>query len=83
MSGRCCAYLPSTETGSFGTEKQRSLGAGPQMNLTKSKAFCRYSTLGIVVWETTEDCVLSQKKELWNDYTRFISLHLNSVRWLA
>ena len=70
-------------TGSFGREKQRSLGAGPQMNLTKSKAFCRYSTLGIVAWEKTAHCLLSQKKELWNDYMRFIPLYLESVKWLA
>ena len=53
------------------------------MNLMKSKAFCRYSTLGIVAWETTEHCVLSQEKELVNDYMRFIPLYLESVRWLA
>ena len=84
MSGRCCAYfLPNTETGCFGRQKQRSLGAGPQRNPTRSKAFCGYSTLGIVVWEATEHCVLSQKKKLFNDYLRFIRLYLKSVRWLA
>ena len=76
MSGRCYAYLlPNTETGCFGTDKQRSPGAGSQMNPTKSKAFCGYSTLGIVVWETTEHCVLYQKKKLLNDYVRFIPLN--------
>ena len=84
MSGRCCAYfLPNTETGCFRRQKQRSLGAGPQRNPRRSKAFCRYSTLGIVVWETTEHCVLSQKKKLLNDYLRSIHLYLESVRWLA
>ena len=53
------------------------------MNPTKSKAFCGYNTLGIVVWETTEHCVLSPKKKLFNDYVRFIPFHLESVRWLA
>ena len=66
-----------------GKLEQRSLGAGPQMNPSKSKAFCGYSTLGIVVWETTEHCVLSQKKKLLNDYLRFMCLYLESVRWLA
>ena len=76
MSGRCCIYfLPNTETGCFGRDKQRSPGAGSQMNPTKSKAFCGYSTLGIVVWETTEHCVLYQKKKLLNDYVRFIPLN--------
>ena len=55
-------FLPNTETCCFGRENQRRLGAGPQMNPTKSKAFCGYSTLGIVVWESTEYCVLSQRR---------------------
>ena len=37
----------------------------------------------IVAWKRTEHCILSQKKELVNDYLRFIPLHLDSVRWLA
>ena len=59
MGGRCCAH---TETGCFGREKQRSVGVGSQMNPTKSKVFCGYNILGIAVWETTEHCVLSQKR---------------------
>ena len=39
MSGKCCAYfLPNSETGCFGREKQRSLGAGPQMNPTTEQS---------------------------------------------
>ena len=35
----CCAYfLPNSETGCFGREKQRSLGAGPQMNPTTEQS---------------------------------------------
>ena len=84
MSGKCCVlFLRNTETGCFGREKQRSLGTGSQMNPKKSKAFCVFSTLGMVVCKTTEHCVLSAKKKLLSDYRRFIPLHLVCVRLLA
>ena len=48
-----------------------------------NKAINEFGFRGIVAWETTEHRVLSQKKELLNDYMRFIPLHLESVKWLA